>query len=182
MEILEFIPALCPFYIDELVCTYQNCTDEVCDTLYEVCSEVPVLKNTTGHFICYSIFMVELDTLSYRPSRGCFVDQSSPCSEECIPELQDTNSGVDTALFFCCCVGNLCNNVTFNSTGLILCCLQGSAHQFLSGSMYCNGIDCSHIHFIRCPWKFIFLQQTFICLARLILLCARAFIQLLSLH
>lgn len=117
-----------PFYADELVCTYQNCTDEVCDTLYEVCSEVPVLKNTTGYyFICYSAFVVKLDTLSYRPSRGCFVDQS-PCSEECIPELLDPDFVDDTALFSCCCVGNLCNNVTFNSTGLILCCLQGSVH------------------------------------------------------
>ena len=147
---------MCPFYADELVCTYQNCTDEVCDTLYEVCSEVPVLKNTTGHFICSSAFVVELDTLSYRPSRSCFVDQS-PCSEECIPELLDPDFGDDTVLFSCCCVGNLCNNVTFNSTGLTLCCLQGSAYQFLSGSMYCNVSDCSHIHFIRCPWKFIFL-------------------------
>ncbi len=102
------------------MCVHQNCSGEVCDTLYEVCSENPEFKNFTERFICYAAFIVKLDTLNYKSNQFCFPDSDSLCSEECVPELHSTLIDANVALFDCCCVSNLCNNVTFNATGMTL--------------------------------------------------------------
>ena len=100
------------------MCVYQQCTIGECDDIkYEVCSENPVYANVTGrHFICHGVFIVNTDTGNYTTGQQCFHERYSFCPKECIPVLRSTLKK-NEALYDCCCVGNLCNNVTFNYTG-----------------------------------------------------------------
>ena len=106
-------------YADELVCLHHLCGNDVCDTLYEVCSESPYYANfSRDHLICYAVFVVELNTSNYRLTQHCFIDQDIPCPEECVLGLHPHIT--ENTVIDCCCSDNLCNNVTFDPAGLIL--------------------------------------------------------------
>ncbi len=53
-------------YADELVCFYNLCDNDVCETQYEVRSESPFYGNfSRDHHICYAVFIVQLNTSNY---------------------------------------------------------------------------------------------------------------------
>ena len=109
-------------YVDELVCINHKCDNDVCDTLYEVCSENPDYmyhNEFEDDYICYAVFIVELNTYNYRHTQHCFIDRDTPCSGECVFWVRPHIT--ETAVVDCCCNDNLCNNVTFDPAGLFVC-------------------------------------------------------------
>ena len=106
-------------YADELVCINHQCDNDVCDTLYEVCSENEDYNYFDKvHHICYAVFVVDLNTSNYRLTQHCFIDQDVPCSGECVLAVHPHITG--NAVVDCCCSDNLCNNVTFDPAGLFV--------------------------------------------------------------
>ena len=99
---------------DDLVCLNQKCTNDVCGPIgYEVCSEHPNFGKLTSRHICYALFIVNEDTL--KSMYYCFNDEDSHCAEECKPAQH-----LNTTIYDCCCIGNMCNNVTLDLSGLTL--------------------------------------------------------------
>ena len=105
------------------MCIYQECISGDCDSFkYEVCSENPVYASVTaGRHICHAILFVDTETGSYMADRNCYDDPHSLCTEECEPKLHPAFPYINnTALYDCCCIGNLCNYVILNYTGIII--------------------------------------------------------------
>ena len=99
------------------MCIYQECTE--CDIKYEVCSEHPIhINRTAERHICHAVYVVDTKMGNFTTSRQCFDDPHSNCSKECIPDLHSALNH-NEALYDCCCTNkNLCNNITFNFTGM----------------------------------------------------------------
>ena len=102
------------------MCVYQKCSHGDCGVRYEVCSENPLYVNiTVGRHICHAVFIVDIVTGKPMADQQCFDDPHSPCNKECNPNIHEPASNDETALYDCCCTGrNLCNDVTFNFTGI----------------------------------------------------------------
>ena len=98
------------------MCAYQKCTVGDCGIRYEVCSENPFYANmATGRHICHAVFVVDIEMGNFTVDQHCFIDSYSHCTEECKPDLHSVVE-VKDALYDCCCIGNICNNVTFTFT------------------------------------------------------------------
>ena len=98
------------------MCVYRNCGDGDCDTQYEVCSENPAFKNvSTVQYTCFALLIENADTGNTTTSQHCFYDSESTCPTKCTPTFERGPAKI--SLYSCCCVGDLCNNVTFNVPG-----------------------------------------------------------------
>ena len=65
------------------------------------------------------MFVVDADTGNITStSQHCFVDDSA-CPNKCTPKLHTDFQ--DFQLYNCCCIGNLCNDVSLNLTGTDKC-------------------------------------------------------------
>ena len=98
------------------MCVYRNCIGDDCDTQYEVCSENPAFKNvSTVRYTCNAILIEIADTGNITTTQRCFNDPHSTCPTNCT--LTFEQGFTEISLYSCCCVGDLCNNVTLNVTG-----------------------------------------------------------------
>ena len=88
-----------------------------------MCSENPLYVNTAiSQFICYAAFFVNTENGNQLVTRRCFYDPHSYCPEECVPVLHVLFESDSEALYDCCCVGNLCNQI--NNTGKTSVCIR----------------------------------------------------------
>ena len=132
---------ICYFYVDELVCFNHVCENDVCQTLYEVCSENSQYNVTKDHNICWTAFIVNVTTNDYSLTQHCFPDPNSNCTKECVLEQHSLFNG-DTALVDCCCTESLCNNVTLDFSGL--CCVY-AMHVCVCVCVYSCVCMCVHV-------------------------------------
>jgi len=101
------------FSTDQLVCIHHNCNDGICVTGYEVCEENPMnADREVGLHVCYVSYLPDNGTIT--TVQYCFDDEYSGCTEECVLKLQRNYQ-----LYDCCCTGQLCNDVKFNTTGML---------------------------------------------------------------
>ena len=93
------------YSIDQLVCEYNNCTDEAhCVRGYEVCDESRFMDYGDHSFICITVFHRNTSEMKLL-FKGCFVDQySSSYNDTCVLQEYPTN------YYSCECNSNLCNN------------------------------------------------------------------------